>query len=428
MEHKVVGEGAYGCVHAPSLPCKKQINIDYGNYVSKLMTKKNAIKELNEFLVISKLDNTNQYHLGKPILCEPLLTSPTVQKAISKCKKMGSKDSSLLDLLIIKNGGYNLKEFCDSQNLFSKYIEINPKEQVRLFWVGIHNLFRGLHFFNKNGIVHYDLKPQNILFDPVQRKFVYIDFGLARKRSKIIAESENDDNFLGDFHWSYPLDNAFINKTMFDHYVEIDDKRRFNKEFLTMFLTYDNKNTFDLDIEHIDGYQSFFRFINLSRDDLNISEKTKMIEAFLKAFDTEKHTTYHSFLNKVVRKIDIYGLGFTIKFVLNHFYSLELVSKDFYNKVTKLCESMYDFDFNRRASSTEQLIRDYENILKETGFLSNKHIIKHQLKLTPFRKTHKKYKSHSKFEDMDPNQLINRRKLESRLSKLKKTLKTRYKI
>jgi serine/threonine protein kinase len=398
MDYKVIGEGAYGCVHTPSLPCKNNLDINYNNYVSKLMTKKNALKELNEFLVISQLDNTNQYHLGKPILCEPLLTSPNVKKAIGKCKKMGSKDHSQLDLLVIKNGGYNLKEFCESGDLLSKYISVNPKEQVRKFWLGIANLFRGLNFFNKHGIVHYDLKPQNILFDPVKSKFVYIDFGLARKKSKIIEDSKKDDNFLGDFHWSYPLDNAFLNKSMFQKYTQIDDMRRFDKEFIAMFITYDNSNTFGLDIDNLNGFRSFFSYINLNRDDIGIHEKTKMIQSFLHTFHKEQHNEYNKFLNTVVSKIDIYGLGFTIKFVLNRFYSLKLVSDDFYNKVTNLCESMYDFDYNQRASSTQDLMHSYENILK-THFTTNNNNINKTRKQTP----------NPHFENLDPDKVIKRK-------------------
>ena len=51
----VIGEGAAGCVHKPSLECKNK-KIDYKNKVSKLMDIDNANDELDEYKLISKLD------------------------------------------------------------------------------------------------------------------------------------------------------------------------------------------------------------------------------------------------------------------------------------------------------------------------------------------------------------------------------------
>ena len=44
IERDIAGEGAYGCVHKPSIHCKKGINhkFDYDEYVSKIMTTKHA--------------------------------------------------------------------------------------------------------------------------------------------------------------------------------------------------------------------------------------------------------------------------------------------------------------------------------------------------------------------------------------------------
>ena len=48
MNRTIIGEGAYGCVHKPSIHCKTppSRSFNYTNYVSKIMTTKNAKKEL----------------------------------------------------------------------------------------------------------------------------------------------------------------------------------------------------------------------------------------------------------------------------------------------------------------------------------------------------------------------------------------------
>ena len=59
---KVIGEGAYGCVHHPSLFCEGSDKRDIEN-VSKLMKNKAALTELKEYVVIDNIDkNVNNYN------------------------------------------------------------------------------------------------------------------------------------------------------------------------------------------------------------------------------------------------------------------------------------------------------------------------------------------------------------------------------
>ena len=96
-ERKIIGEGAYGCVHKPSLHClNKNTNtkskINYKNYVSKIMKTDEAEKELKEFVVIGSYDNTNEFHLGMPILCQPELNETIINNEISGCKHINFKE------------------------------------------------------------------------------------------------------------------------------------------------------------------------------------------------------------------------------------------------------------------------------------------------------------------------------------------------
>ena len=115
---KVIGEGSYGCVHKPSIHCKTppRPGFNYTNYVSKIMTTKNAKKELAEFLIIKNIDPTNEYHLGSPILCHPNIDNKKVTTAIDKCKYIKSNNietnEDKYSLLLLKYGGPDLKIFC----------------------------------------------------------------------------------------------------------------------------------------------------------------------------------------------------------------------------------------------------------------------------------------------------------------------------
>ena len=134
MKRIIIGEGTYGCVHKPSIHCKTppKPGFNYNNYVSKIMKTKNAETELAEFVIIGKLDPTNEYHLGEPILCKPQLAEETLKKDISKCKHIDFSDVEAhpdkYSLLVLKFGGPDLKALCNKYLI--KYLE---KGQILIF-------------------------------------------------------------------------------------------------------------------------------------------------------------------------------------------------------------------------------------------------------------------------------------------------------
>ena len=142
VNRKVLGEGAYGCVHKPSLHCSliPEPNFNYINYVSKLMKTKNAEQELKEFVTIHRCDPHDEYHLGIPKLCKPDLTPSEVKKDIEKCERFAPrvKDSPEdYSLLLLKYGGPDLKNFC--KNDIDKFLKTKKEEKSDKFWLEVHH-------------------------------------------------------------------------------------------------------------------------------------------------------------------------------------------------------------------------------------------------------------------------------------------------
>ena len=123
--------------------------------------------------------------------------------------------------MVLKYGGPDLKAF--TKSYMKKYFAQNTTVKVDHFWLEVHHLIKGLKFFKEHGLVHNDIKPQNILFDFKNGTMKYIDFGLMRPKKTVLNTSEKDTNFLSCFHWSYPFDCGFMNKSSYTLYKMYSD-------------------------------------------------------------------------------------------------------------------------------------------------------------------------------------------------------------
>ena len=377
MKRLIIGEGAYGCVHKPSIHCKTPPNpgFDYKNYVSKIMKTKNAQKELEEFVIIGKLDPTNEYHLGEPILCKPQLVEENIKSAISKCKHINFSDIEAhpdnYSLLVLKFGGPDLKAL--SNEYLTKYLEKDKEQRVDTFWLEVHHLLKGLKFFKDSGIVHNDIKPQNILFNLTDGKMKYIDFGLMRPKKEVINSSKSNKNYLGVYHWSYPFDCGLMNIQQFNNYFRRKPNRRlFWKDQLSELIVADsNVNSLNLPINNPKSFSILFTYLNPDNTIPTTATQYGYIDSFFDGFDEViKTKSYDTVLNDITDSIDVFGLGFTLQFMANSFKQLNALSLEQFTRLSTFFHKMYDFNPSTRTIDIDALLNEYENILLEIGVLT----------------------------------------------------------
>ena len=191
---KVIGEGTYGCAIKPSLKCSNK-TINYDNKISKVLLTSEANSELIEYNVIDKIDKSKQFYLGKPEICKPKYSDSNV-KSIQKCISIGKiiktnveHNLKKLSLLVMEDGGINLKTY-------STIIHKQTQKQIIQFFVEVHRILLGLKVFIDNGIVHHDLKPQNIVYNEKQNRLNFIDFGLTVTTNQILDDSKSSSNYL----------------------------------------------------------------------------------------------------------------------------------------------------------------------------------------------------------------------------------------
>jgi serine/threonine protein kinase len=377
MKRLVIGEGSYGCVHKPSIHCKTppKPGFDYKKYVSKIMKTKNAQDELAEFVIIKNIDPKDEYHLGEPILCQPNLDEANVKDDIGKCKHIKIDDVQAnpdnYSLLVLKFGGPDLKQLCNKY--LDKLLAKDKEERTDKFWLEVHHLIKGLKFFKENGIIHNDIKPQNILFDSVTGKMKYIDFGLMRTKKEVINSSKTNTNYLGIYHWSYPFDCGFMDQYQFKKYKNSSGTQQtFWKDELSKLIVANSKvNTLKLPINNPQAFSILFTYINPDNTVPNAASQYGYIDSFFDGFNEMiNNNNYNITLDFIADSIDIFGLGFTLQFMANCFKRENGLSLEQFTRLSSFFHKMYDFNPSTRVIDIDQLLNEYENILLELGILT----------------------------------------------------------
>jgi len=367
---EVVGEGTYGCVHSPSLKCKDAPSISYLNKVSKLLKNKDAKKELAEYDKVIEADKNKDYYLGKPEDCNLDNRNVINLKSIQKCK-IGSdvlKNLSGFKLLIMKDGGINLEKYTKKMKEWS-VSEMNT-ELCEKFVLESMRLFKGLKVFEEHGLVHHDLKPQNVVYDEVTNRMNFIDFGLMVSRNKVIKQASSGNYGFALFHWSYPWELEFINRLAYKSVFENPEKQEIHVNNVKNEIEKKKGNYY----EHS---SNFFYFV-MDKNSTTMQYQSDCGEYILGYERTIKRNIdelkYKKFLESSVRTIDIFGLGLTLHYWLHA--AKKHLSPSLISDLTGLYSKMVEPELKYRPFINELLI-EMEAILNKNGLIEkyNKKIV-----------------------------------------------------
>jgi serine/threonine protein kinase len=359
----VIGEGAYGCVHRPSLKCKDK-TMSYSDKISKLLLNEDVNIELDTYSNINKIDKTKKYYLGKPVKCNLKNDNSTLQ-SIKKCKKSSEILSNILDysLLISKYGGINLTEFSEKMALVEP-TQSNIKK-MKKFWIEAQRLFHGISNMNKHNLIHHDIKPDNIVYAETINRLNYIDFGLMQKYDIVYKECQNSQYWLASkMHWSFPFEIMYLQKTKYMNFVKMSEQEKINliDDIIMSFKEDSNYMANTIKV----FYSTIVTNKNNAKEQYDM--KMKLFHDFkILLINEMKSTNYTDFLKKSIRTIDTYGLGMTLLNVLNN--TKHLIGHGLYEKFSELFYNMIHPNVFKRYDIATSM-REYEHIIK-FGFSKN---------------------------------------------------------
>tara|TARA_Y100000741_G_C18221279_1_gene545975 strand:- start:170 stop:1381 length:1212 start_codon:yes stop_codon:yes gene_type:complete len=183
----VISEGGYGCVFHPKISCsgKETSNTDY---ISKIQ--KDNFYSDNELYISSIIKNIPNYENFFSVVlssCKVSL-SKISSNYISECKTtlQGIKTAVLFNLKYINNK--NLHSILTSKKLLDNYVAEDVYSAKHTIFIIINTFKMILGIINKLShyqIIHFDIKPDNILYDIDRNIPIIIDFGISIHKDKL---------------------------------------------------------------------------------------------------------------------------------------------------------------------------------------------------------------------------------------------------
>lgn len=202
--------GSYGCVIKSFVSCdipniQKSAN---DLYISKIFdSKTNWNTEILLNKRIQQIDVNNDFTIKMVHYCHLNDKKSSAFKVMRNSGKYS---------IVYLYGGEDLDIFISSDNLLHDFNILN-------FLRSFINIFDGIVKLNENGLVHFDIKPDNILYDKANNRFTLIDFGLMQKKEDILTT-----NILGHFYkkqfFYYPSELNIFSYLVFDKSTSINIK------------------------------------------------------------------------------------------------------------------------------------------------------------------------------------------------------------
>ena len=288
---KFLGKGTYGCVYNPPIPCKGTDDRDSSDYVSKVMSKKEASSEMKEANIIRKIDPKSNFALYGLKECDIVSVTKSDENCLKDCthlkpyvskQKKGECKVKKLSQLVMKNGGYSL-EYDKNKSLF----KVEPQQLLR----PMYDIFVGLNKIKKAGYLHRDIKNPNLVYNENLNKFYLIDFGL-------MESIDNTFTWEGihyhKYPW-YPLDWNYlftINKIITDVISNNMKQNSFVDDMHALLIHLFNnwflpRNTFRDDVGPIVSYKTSEMY----------TYQENILKSLKKYFGKEIHQLYKKYID-----------------------------------------------------------------------------------------------------------------------------------
>jgi serine/threonine protein kinase len=218
MSSKLLSKGGFGCIFYPGITCKGNIKNDK-KYVTKLQRKDfNANNEVVIGDMIKQIDNYKKYFL------------PVVKSCPVNIRKMNNPELKKCDIISSsKNFNYVVMDipYIKSIEFTDLLTDPNKTHEERVVFIleTYKQLLKAIELLNNAGVVHFDLKIENILFDKITHTPYIIDFGISVPIKKITQENIREYFYIfAPEYYVWCLDIVVINYLLHETSEPLSEK------------------------------------------------------------------------------------------------------------------------------------------------------------------------------------------------------------
>jgi serine/threonine protein kinase len=203
---KLIDQGGFGCVFYPGIECDGSISKN-PKYISKLHKKNYHV--------------VNEYNVGKKVTKIPLYEyyfAPIVNMCNIDIAKIDKRERDMCRVISRTSSGskFVIMKMPYIKNVsLVKYItnpNIDKKEIVTYIMDSYKFLLHSLKMLNSSGVVHFDFKIPNILFEVKTKNPIIIDFGLSLQLNNLGPKTYSKYFYTYNAaYYVWPVDVHIIN-------------------------------------------------------------------------------------------------------------------------------------------------------------------------------------------------------------------------
>jgi len=344
----LLSQGGYGCVYHPSISCSGKADKSK-LYVSKLQRNDwAATNEIEIGKLIKKIKDYQLYFLPITSSCDINLSNVD-KNLLTECKVVQKRPDA--EFVLMK------MDYLENIS-FTKYLSSNTESQDFMLSKLVQSylsITKNIGILNDNGIVHHDLKIDNILIGSQTLLPVIIDFGISLNIKNITVDDKKklDDYFYVDAPDYYPWSIEI-------HIVNYIVQSRFDDDYgnlTSMELREIAKGWVDgnvaLDIMSEKFKQDFLKKTYQYTDQFHGMNNNEVIEKIL--------STY--------LKWDIYAISIIFLKIISFLYEGGFPDTNFLSEFTQLCLINLSPNPNDRLTCDESIKYLLDIISREDAIL-----------------------------------------------------------
>lgn len=344
----LLGEGSYGCVFHPAIPCENEKASRKG--VGKVVfDRKEANEEFAIMQKIQKIDPEGKY--VNPILYKCKVAGPKMHQHdpdSKNCKLFNQNKRTALgsiSQLIYKEKGASLQTYQASQK-HSLFTIAGIGEYL--------NLAKGCELLAKHQLVHRDLKTDNIIRTEAGT-LIMIDFGLSISFDEVFSPMQTD--MLEAHYFVFPPEFSMCDTVV----------TNFSNDYVKTARSHLAKYSFD---ESYKGFKNSFSAVGLNEDIMRnqLEDYTEHVIQQIGSIKNGKEDKMVSIFKNFAEKIDVWGMGMVLLsgFINNKQQNVLEMNCWIRDEVARIIRGCLNVDPAKRFSS-KQLVKELRALIKSNG-------------------------------------------------------------